>query len=157
MQVLFFICLALLTLTSCVQGGKNKISVTKQETFYTSIGAEPETLHPIKSSDLYSTIIQSYVLESLLEKDFDTYKLRANLAKKWHVSKDGRTFTFYLRKNLKWSDGKPLTAQDVKFSFDAYRDPAYGGMHLISYLEKIQSVKVKDPYTVVVRTKEVYF
>ncbi len=44
-------------------------------------------------------------------------------AERWEVSKDGLTWTFYLRKNLKWSDGSPLTAKDYEFTFQRLMDP----------------------------------
>ncbi len=45
------------------------------------------------------------------------------LAEKWQWSSDSSSITFYLRKNLKWTDGKPVTAEDVRFTFDVDSDP----------------------------------
>lgn len=46
------------------------------------------------------------------------YKIIPNLAKKWEISKDGRTYTFHLVKGVRWSDGEPFTADDILFYFD---------------------------------------
>ena len=92
-------------------------------------------------------------MESLLERHPDTYKLTSQLAKKWKTSPNGKTFTFTLHKGLKWSDGKPLTAKDVKFSFDAYINPEYGGIHFIPYLENIKSATVINDQTIVLKQK----
>lgn len=46
------------------------------------------------------------------------YKILPNLAEKWDIDSDGKTFTFYLRKGVRWSDGKPFTADDIMFYFD---------------------------------------
>ncbi len=44
--------------------------------------------------------------------------LEPNIAERWKVSKDGKTFTFYLRKGIRWSDGEPFTADDVMFWYE---------------------------------------
>ena len=149
--------LILSNLLSCINDEGQRVQLKKSETFYTSISNEPENLHPIKSTDYYSTIVQSYILESLLERHPDTYKLTSQLAKKWKTSPNGKTFTFTLHKGLKWSDGNPLTAKDVKFSFEAYINPEYGGIHFIPYLENIKSATVINDQTIVFKTKDLYF
>lgn len=152
---------ACLTLTSCIKkegskGGKNFI-LKKEETFYRNFSVEPENLHPIKSSDVYSRVVQEHILESLLQRNPNTYELEPSLAERWERSPDGKTFVFYLHKGLKWSDGKPLTAKDVKFSLDAYKDPSYGGIHTVSYYENMKSAKIIDDRTIQFQIKEVYF
>ena len=102
-------------------------------------------------------MVQGHILESLLQRDPDTYQWKPSLAEKWEQSPDGKTFIFYLHKGLKWSDGKPLTVKDVKFSLEAYKDPAYGGIHYISYFENMENAKVIDDHTIQFKTKEVYF
>lgn len=142
---------------SCIKREGQDIRIKKSETYYTNLGVDPKTLHPIKSVDLVASIVQSYILESLLIRDSDTYELKPNLAERWEQSSDGKVITFYLRKNLKWSDGQPLTAKDVKFSLEASKNPEYGGIHRLPYLENIQSVEVKDDRTITVHSKETYF
>ena len=56
----------------------------------------------------------------------------AFLAENWDVSDDQLTYTFHLRKNLKFSDGTPLTADDVAFTLTLLHDPAYAGYQDIS-------------------------
>ncbi len=50
--------------------------------------------------------------------DIDGYTLMPHIAKAWEVSEDGTTFTFHLRKGMKWSDGAPFTADDFVFAFE---------------------------------------
>ncbi len=50
-------------------------------------------------------------------------KLIPGIAEKWQMSADGLSWTFYLRKGVQFHNGDPLTAQDVKFSFDRVADP----------------------------------
>lgn len=54
------------------------------------------------------------------------------LAEKWNVSSDQLTYTFHLRKNLKFSDGSPLTADDVAFTLTLLHDKSYEGSEDIS-------------------------
>lgn len=66
------------------------------------------------------------------------------LAEKWESSLDGLVWTFHLRKGLKWQDGAPLTARDVRFSFDTLK------RHPVEWfsLERLKSVEVLDELTV---------
>jgi peptide/nickel transport system substrate-binding protein len=67
------------------------------------------------------------------------------LAEKWDISADGKEYTFYLRKGVKWSDGVNFTANDVKFSIDYVKKyPPVSGADLSS----IKSVVVVDNYTI---------
>ena len=54
------------------------------------------------------------------------------LAKKWDISEDQLTYTFYLKDGLKFSDGSPLTADDVAFTLTLLHDPTYNGATDIS-------------------------
>lgn len=90
------------------------------------------------------------------------------LAENWDVSDDQLTYTFHLRKNLKFSDGTPLTADDVAFTLTLLHDPAYTGYQDISlaaikggkdYKEgkakSIEGIKVIDPTTIEITTEKV--
>jgi microcin C transport system substrate-binding protein len=119
--------------------------------------SEPASVHPILSQDYYSEIVKGYVFDSLLANDLNTYEWVPRLAEKWEVSRDKKVFTFHLRKNATFHDGHPLTAEDVKFSFDAIFDPNYKASHMRPYYESIDKVEVVDPYTVRVTAKDTYF
>src|SRR3989338_632591 len=95
------------------------------EGMYINIGGEPTTLNPITSTDGYSSSVQAYSLEYLVTHDIDTYELKPALATSWKISPDKTQFEFKLRPGVKWHDGKPLTAEDVKFSFDVIFDDRY--------------------------------
>lgn len=136
--------------------GKN-ISSNEKTTFFRNLGAEPENLHPIRSTDVYASIIQDYVLDTLLKRNVDTYEWKPHLAEKWKVSKDHKLFTFTVRSNVKWHDGRSLTVKDVAFSFEAYKDPSFGGAHFLPYLENIESVKILDDSRVQFKASKKYF
>ena len=124
---------------------------------YVAMKTEPETLNPISSSDMAATEVQAYVMEGLLHLNIDTYEHEPKLAYKWEAAPDNLSYTFYLRKNIKWHDGQPLTAHDVKFSFDAIRDPQYKAIHSQPYFENIGECVVLDDYTVKFTIKKTYF
>ena len=156
----------LFTIVSCTKAKKTGSSdpantstqnVSKASTFFGNLDREPETLHPIRSVDGFAGQVQSYVLESLLTRDVDTYELKPHLAEKWTTTKDHKSFTFTLRPNVKWHDGRPLTAKDVAFSFKVSKDPSYGGPHLLPYFESIDSVEVLDDLRVRFKIKKKYF
>ena len=148
-------------LSSCVKKTDRKVnqfvSLKKEETFYQNIYSEPKTFHPIKNTNYAAFMVQEHILEPLLQRNPETYEWEPSLSEKWEQSPDGKTFVFRLYKGLKWSDGKPLTARDVKFSLEAYKDPAYEGLRHISILENINSAKVIDNWTIQFTTKSVHF
>lgn len=123
----------------------------------TNFLAEPPTLHPITAQDLYAAEIHELTMGTLLTKDPETYEWSPFIAEKWDISKDGKVFTFYLRKNATFHDGKPVTAEDVKFSFDAIFEPKYNAAHRRPYYEQIARVEVVDPYTVKFFAKSTYY
>ncbi len=89
---------------------------------------EPSYLLPVRSSDVYSNIANRLLFEGLLTVD-DKGNLQPNFAQKVpDVSADGLTYTFKLRDDLKWSDGSPLTPDDVVATFELYYDPKYEGL-----------------------------
>ncbi len=153
----FFILLAFILLSRACTTNTPSIQIKKSETFYNNLTGVPENLHPIKSTDSYSGAIQRHVVETLLVRNLDTYQWEPSLARKWHISPNKKEFTFYLHKDLKWSDGKPLTSSDVKFSFDAYKNPKYGGISYISYYENLHSAKIIDDHTITFKAKNIYF
>lgn len=62
------------------------------------------------------------VYDTLLEMDPTTLEFQPLLAKSWTISKDKKEFTFILDPSAKWADGKPVTAEDVKFTYDVIMD-----------------------------------
>ncbi|HND85547.1 MAG TPA: ABC transporter substrate-binding protein, partial [Pseudobdellovibrionaceae bacterium] len=80
-----------------------------------------------------------------------------NLAEKYEVSKDGKVYTFTLRKGLTFHDGKPITAEDVKFSMDVIKIPEYNAAHMIPYFDGIEKIEVVDSHTIKFYLKDTYF
>jgi peptide/nickel transport system substrate-binding protein len=105
------------------------------------IGAEPATLNPITATDLYeSTINSGNIYETLVKRDNSTLDIVPLLAESWKISDDKLTYTFYIRKGIKWQDGVPFTSQDVLFSYSKIMDPQVDAPHLRNYYKDIKSV-----------------
>ena len=85
----------------------------------------PESLNPNLTTDSTGTTVNSIMSEGLMRSNKDGVPV-AGLAEKWETSEDGLVWKFYLRENLKWSDGSPLTANDFKFSWMKVLEPETG-------------------------------
>jgi peptide/nickel transport system substrate-binding protein len=82
-------------------------------------GTGPRTFNTILAKETSSTaIINNYVFEGLVGIDAITTELIPELARDWEVADDGKTWTFYLRRGVQWSDGIEFTADDVIFTLD---------------------------------------
>ncbi len=114
--------------------------------------ADPLNLNPVLASDSASHAVIGMIFNSLLRYD-KNLKLIGEAAEKWEISRDGKVITFQLKKNIKWQDGKPLTARDVKFTLETYLNPkvktAYG-----SNYRDIEEYAALDEYTFQARYRE---
>ena len=109
-----------------------------------SIG-DASNLIPLLASDSTSHGIAGMVYNGLVKYDKDLH-IVGDLASAWEISRDGLVITFHLRKDVKWHDGRPFTAADVLFTYQATIDPrtptAYAGDFL-----KVKKAEVLDAYT----------
>jgi len=122
-----------------------------------AFGNSLKTLTPLVSKDAYASDVQSYVIETLLTRDPETLEYLGLLAESWHASDDGLEFTFNLRRDVNFSDGQPLSADDVVFSFDLIMNDRIDAPQLRAYYNKIKSVRAIDEHTVVFNFVEPYF
>jgi peptide/nickel transport system substrate-binding protein len=84
--------------------------------------AEPKTLNPALASDAASREVLQRLHADLIHINRETQRTEPALAKSWTVSNGGLRYTLELRRELRFSDGKPFTADDVVFSFQVYLD-----------------------------------
>jgi len=87
-----------------------------------ALRSEPKTLNPVLAQDATSRDVIRCLTADLIDINRATQKTEPALAKSWTVSPDGRLYTLHLRRALRFSDGQPLDADDVIFSFDLYLD-----------------------------------
>jgi peptide/nickel transport system substrate-binding protein len=110
------------------------------------IDPEPPVLTTIAHSAGSSVLISAKVNEGLLEYDFDLRPV-PQLATTWSISPDGLEYTFNLRRDVKWHDGKDFTASDVVFSILTLKEYHPRGRSTFS---TVTEVRAPDPYTAVV-------
>ena len=84
--------------------------------------SEPKTLNPILAADDTSRDVIRCMTSDLIHISRENLKTEPALAKSWAVSRDGKQYTLHLRQGLRFSDGQPLNADDVLFSFHLYLD-----------------------------------
>ena len=107
---------------------------------------DPPTLDPHRVADTTAAGIVVEVFSGLVTINLDL-QLEPDLAQRWEVSPDGRTYTFFLRDNARFHNGKPVTAQDVKYSIERAVDPETLSLTADSYLDDIVGVKEKQTGT----------
>ncbi len=115
-----------------------------------AIGEEGESLDPPTSMLFTSEIYQQHIFDTLVGIEGDELKPVGLLAERWETV-NPTTWRFVLRKNVKFHDGKPLTAEDVKYSFEQYADPKN---RRSGYAKGIVRAEVRDAGTIDLITAE---
>lgn len=116
--------------------------------------ADISDLDPAYMNDVPTRKVGNLIMDNLLRYD-EKGEIIPHIAEKWEVTPDGKTWTFTIRKGIKFHDGTDLTAKEIKFNYDRLLDPNTKATRA-SDLEVIQSVEEKDPYTLVFHLKEPY-
>ena len=141
-----------LTLTACAQGASND----PKDTLIFAQGADPRGLDPALVDDGESSKVIVNIYEGLIKYAKDSTKLEPCLAESWDVSPDGLTYTFHLRKGVKFQDGTDFNADAVKFNIErqmkgtATEDMPYADF-VYGYVTKVEA---KDANTVVITLKD---
>lgn len=156
----FNVLLSLFVVSASQAAPKNNLANPKAPqggTLTVNMRMEPATLNPITSTDAHGQEVISYVMDTLMELNAETYEWTPSLAEKMVISPDGKQYTFTLRDGAKFHDGQPVTVDDVKFSYEVIFDPKYNAAHLRAYFENIEKAEILDPRTVRFTVKEKYF
>ena len=140
---------AILILISCLFSAcvKKQSFYTKhnlKETFRYPIVSEPPTLDWNKSTDTTSSLVIQNIMEGLTEYDFskEHVQLQPALAEYWTSSSDKKIWTFHLRKNVLWTDGKKLKPQDFISAWERLLNPKTGS----EYAYFLFSIKKAQEY-----------
>jgi peptide/nickel transport system substrate-binding protein len=119
-----------------------------QITFAVNITLAPTWFDPAETPGVITPFLTLYALHDALVKPMPGNAWAPSLAESWTASKDGLTYEFVLRKGLRFHNGDPLTAEDVKFSFGRYRG---GGAATLK--ARVAAVEVLDAQRVRFRMK----
>ena len=118
-RLLIILSAAILMIISC---GKIKNDTAENSSIYVNLGPEPKTIDPTLNSLNIASCYIHHAFEGLTKIDSNN-NVRAGMAESWTISDDGLTYTFSIRKNAKWSDGKPVTARDFEYSWKRAVNP----------------------------------
>ena len=157
-STIIFSILLSLVLCSC-KGDSSKSSQNKSGNRFggqiiIGVSNDVETLNPIFCESNLSQEIAHLMLLGLADLD-ENSQFKPELAESWENSDDYLKLTYHLRKDAKWSDGQPVTSEDVKFTYDLLMDtltasPRQGAC------DYIKNVAIIDSYTVTFEFTEAY-
>jgi peptide/nickel transport system substrate-binding protein len=119
-----------------------------QMTWAVHISLAPTWFDPAETSGIITPFMVLYALHDALVKPMPGNPMAPGLAESWSASPDGLVYEFVLRKGVKFHNGDPVTAEDVKFSFERYRGAAYRPLK-----ESVAAVEIPDPGRVRIRLK----
>ncbi len=141
-------------------------SSLKPEYLSLQLGANPTTLDPALIVDVSGATIAAKLFNGLVRYDRDL-NLQPDLAERWSVSNDGTTYTFVLRQGVLFTNGRELTAADVKYSFERVLAPATrsprtwvlnrirgASAYCAGTSREVSGIDVRDRYAVAITLEE---
>lgn len=112
------------------------------------VSKDPTNLNPILMQGVYAESLATSIFDTLVSFKESAKVAEPLLAEKWEISEDGKTYTFHLRKGVKFHNGQELTAEDVKFTFEKTLDEKTASPNR-EFLKPIQKIETPDKYTVI--------
>ncbi len=160
-----------LTLSLLLSGCQPAVTVVEDEPMIVRRAQwNPPTgmFHPELLSSDYDSSVTALIFEQLVEMN-PNLEFEPALAESWEFSEDNLSCTFNLRKNVKWHDGQPFTAEDVKFSLmfvghQDYKGARYSNVSSIVGMEAyhagesldVEGIEIIDTHTIKITTSEVF-
>ena len=120
-----------------------------QLTWAVHVSLAPTWFDPAETPGMITPFLVLYALHDAMVKPMPGQPVAPSLAESWSVSKDGLVYEFVLRKGARFHNGDPVTAEDVKFSFERYRGTANKMLK-----ERVAAVEAPDPGRVRFRMKQ---
>lgn len=123
--------------TASAQGGVIRVALQ----------AMPESFNPVLPIELNGSTVAATLFAPLAVVNPETFVTEPYLAERWEVSDDLTTWTFYLHQNAVWHDGVPVTAEDVKFTYDRMKSEDEGLLTRAS-AATMETIEIVDEHTV---------
>src|SRR5215510_12071784 len=120
-----------------------------QLTWGVHVSLAPTWFDPAEAPGMITPFLVFYALHDAMVKPMPGQPAAPGLAESWSGSEDGLTYEFVLRNGARFHNGEPVTAQDVKFSFERYRGAAH---HVLK--DRVAAVETPDPRRVRFRLKQ---
>jgi len=142
---------ALVLLLLLVAGGGAPVSAAPEGevTWAVHVSLAPTWFDPAETPAVITPFMMLYAMHDALVKPMPDKAMAPSLAESWTMSKDGLVYEFVLRKGVKFHNGDPVTAEDVKFSLERYKGAAAGTLKA-----RVAGVEVVDPLRVRIRLKQ---
>lgn len=141
------VCVVLAILAVSMAGfvSSNAVRAADETVLVVAQQSDPGILNNILGDTLGSFFVHYNVWSELVHLSADQQQIQGQLAESWTISADGLNYTFHLRPGVKWHDGTPFTAEDVKFTMDtAVALPTWA----IAYLAPVDHWVVNDPLNI---------
>ena len=150
----------LLVLFACTSSGRS------YDFIYYRLNANPTTLDPALITDVPSASVAAKLFNGLVRLD-DKLNVAPDIAKRWEISGDGLRYRFFLKRGVRFSNGREVTAGDFKYSFERVMDPRTKSPNIwvlgkaegaMAYYEgrarEVSGFRVIDDYTFEIRLKK---
>ncbi|PYN90370.1 MAG: hypothetical protein DMD87_02440 [Candidatus Rokuibacteriota bacterium] len=144
--------IAVLTLVSTILAGGVAAAAAAPEgqmTWGIHVSLVPTWFDPAETTGIVTPFMLMYALHDAMVKPLPGNPLAPSLAESWTVSSDGLAYEFVLRNGVRFHNGDPVTAEDVKFSFERYRGPASK-----TFKERVAAVETSGPTRIRFRLRE---
>ncbi len=132
-----------------IRGGTLRVQMVSDPPSFDSHTSTTARIH-IHTAAVFNGLVRT----DPLKEQVTVENIIPDLAQNWKISSDGKVYTFTLRKGVKFHDGIPFTAKDVKYSIDKYRDPKRSAF--ASYVAPIENVEIVNDYTIKIYLKHPY-
>ena len=147
--ILLILILIVFATGACRRGGE-------PGTLVIALELAPRGFDPrLSSGSAYSARIMQLIYDTLLVKN-EKFEPSPSLAESFEESEDHKTFTFHLRRDVTFHNGKQLTARDVRYTFESIRSPELNSP-LRSTFDRINEIETPDEFTVVFRAREPFY
>jgi peptide/nickel transport system substrate-binding protein len=128
------------------KGGADKGTPVQGGTAAISVLSDFQSFNPVTNTHLTSDDVIKHMLFTPLIQYDDKLQPIPWLAERWELA--DTSVTFHLRRDVRWHDGQPVTAEDVKFTFDLAKDPSTASLLGSAYMNLVESAAVVDSFTV---------
>lgn len=136
-------------------GYTRSIDAQGRKILIATIPSTPSTFDPLNQANHDAMVVSQLIYENLLEVDVDGSLVPQLAVALPEISEDRKVYTFSLRQGVRFQNGAPFTAADVKYSYDYMLDPANEALRR-SYWQVIDEVEIVDDYTVRFHLSEPY-
>jgi len=116
-------------------GSSAQVAPPDQQVLRINDGVEPNSFDPGQQTYTYEAAVGRIAFQPLLQPKPDLSDVQPGAAKSFDISSDGMTYTFHLRDNAVWSDGKPVTAKDFVYGWKRLLNPALGAGYVDPFFD----------------------